>query len=177
MSRITIGLLIGSIRQARQSQKAAEALLPLLKEVADVRMIDLQELQLPIFDDGLQHKGKEALLRVYKEIDGLILVTPEYNHALPGVVKNAIDYAREKELMHKPVAIVAASAGRWGGARAAEAAHIPLAGVGMIVLPDKLLTPDIHSFDAHHPPEWWLEAAKKFISTNIPLMEALRKHV
>jgi chromate reductase, NAD(P)H dehydrogenase (quinone) len=57
-----------------------------------------------------------------KEADALLIATPEYNYSIPGVLKNAIDAASrpyaDKVFDGKPVAVMSASIGRLGGARA-----------------------------------------------------------
>lgn len=52
--------------------------------------------------------------------DGLVIVTPEYNHGYPGVLKSVLDTLL-KEYIHKAVALVGVSAGPWGGTRVIEA--------------------------------------------------------
>jgi len=60
--------------------------------------------------------------RKIKEADALLIVTPEYNYSIPGVLKNAIDWASrphgDNSFESKPVAIMSASTGILGGARA-----------------------------------------------------------
>ncbi len=92
----------------------------------DAELLDLTEYNLPNFDEAASprfnpnRKPQGVLgrwLGKLAEADGLIIVTPEYNHAIPGALKNAIDYV-DYQLAKKPVAIV--SYGTVGGARAAE---------------------------------------------------------
>jgi NAD(P)H-dependent FMN reductase len=52
--------------------------------------------------------------------DGLVIVTPEYNHGYPGTLKSVLDLLL-KEYIHKAVAFVGVSAGPWGGTRVIEA--------------------------------------------------------
>ena len=95
--------MIGSIRKERKTIKAANALLMLLKaKGVEPIVLDLQELDLPMFDDGIEHDGRTKLLETYKAMDGLIIVSPEYNQSVPGVVKNAIDYDRKISFLPNP---------------------------------------------------------------------------
>jgi chromate reductase len=71
--------------------------------------------------------------------DGLLVATPEYNHSLPGVLKNAIDWlsraAPLEVLAGKPVAIIGASSGRWGTRLAQAAVRQVLTATEAVVMP------------------------------------------
>lgn len=81
---------------------------------------------IPMYDADLDVEGGPAPVRAFKErvaaAHGLILATPEYNYGIPGVLKNALDWASRPAyrsvLAHKPVAIVGASGSSVGTARA-----------------------------------------------------------
>jgi chromate reductase len=78
--------------------------------------------QIPPFDaDAEAGGGPEAVRRLRDRVrraSGLLIATPEYNHSIPGVLKNALDWLSrpgpDEVLIGKPVAVVGASAGRWG---------------------------------------------------------------
>jgi chromate reductase len=82
---------------------------------------------IPMFNEDTEQgeaAGVHALRSAVAMADGLLLATPEYNHSLPGVLKNAIDWLSRgspSALVDKPVAIIGASAARWG-TRLAQAA-------------------------------------------------------
>ena len=59
---------------------------------------------------------RDAIIRA----DGLVIVTPEYNHGYPGSLKSVLDLLL-KEYIHKAVALVGVSSGPWGGTRVIEA--------------------------------------------------------
>ncbi len=163
-----IAVMIGSIRKERQSDKPANVLAEYLKGLGvHVKVLDLQKLDLPMFDDGIEHDGRTELLEAYQRMDGIIIVTPEYNHSIPSPVKNAIDYARDKELMGKPMASVGTSRGHWGGARVLpELRHI-WTGAGGISLPVSLQTPMVTEFDESNPPEKWIEGMEGFVQNTL----------
>ncbi len=77
---------------------------------------------IPPFDEDLEAgTGPEAVRSLRRRVagaDGLLIATPEYNWSMPGVLKNAIDWLSrpgpEEVLIGKPVAVIGASAGRWG---------------------------------------------------------------
>jgi chromate reductase, NAD(P)H dehydrogenase (quinone) len=74
----------------------------------------------PLFNEDLEARAPEGVARLRQQVaaaDGLLIATPEYNQSIPGVLKNAIDWLSrppEEVLVGKPVAVVGASAGRWG---------------------------------------------------------------
>lgn len=86
---------------------------------------------IPLFDEDLEREsvgGPIAVQKLRDSIaagDGLLIATPEYNHSVPGVLKNAIDWLSRptpvEVLNGKPVAIIGASGGPWG-TRLAQAA-------------------------------------------------------
>lgn len=161
MQELNILLITASIREGRQTPKVAEALrqkLALQKNI-NLSQIDLWELNLPFFTDTEPTGPALTLLEAYKKADGIIIVTPEYNHSIPAAAKNMIDYAVEKELYGKPLMQVGVSSKNFGGVRAIkELAHIWHA-VGGIALPVFLPTPFVTEFDAANPPKDWSERA------------------
>jgi NAD(P)H-dependent FMN reductase len=125
----TISLIVGSTRQGRFSEKAAEWTRANLaqREGLQVKVLDLRDFALPFFDQpappampGRPPYADPAVQKWTAEIassDGFIFVTPEYNHSVPAVLKNAIDWVYP-EWNRKAAAFV--SYGGAGGARAVE---------------------------------------------------------
>jgi NAD(P)H-dependent FMN reductase len=122
-----LGIIIGATRQGRQSQKQAQWVYNTAIELEDVEaeIVDLKDYPMPFFDEPISPRynpNREIDLRAQRwlkkleEFDAYVFVTPEYNHSIPGVLKNAIDYITW-EMSRKPAAIV--SHGSAGGARAA----------------------------------------------------------
>lgn len=165
---LKVAVMIGSIRKDRQSIKPAEVIVGLLKERhIDPIVLDLQELNLPVFDDGLESASRTTLLETYKKMDGLILVTPEYNHGIPGCVKNAIDFARNGELKDKPMTLVTVSNGGWGGIRAVDHIRQCWFGNAGLALRHNLQTRNVKEFDAENPDAAWLRLANNFIEDSL----------
>jgi chromate reductase len=105
---------------------------------------------IPMFDADMEADGDPtaviALKRAIGEADALLIATPEYNHCVPGVLKNAIDWAsrpaRASVLSGRPVAVMGASPGRGGTARAQAQLRDGLTYTGSLVLPlPELLVP------------------------------------
>ena len=117
---LRIPVVAGSVRRGRQSIRAARfAVDRLVRSGADATLVDLAELNLPIMEERL-HKRDDpppGLVRFSDTIasaDAVVIVSPEYNGSMPGVLKNALDYIYG-EWFRKPVGIVTVSAGGYGG--------------------------------------------------------------
>jgi NAD(P)H-dependent FMN reductase len=115
-----IPLILGTPRQGRRSEHAARFVLEETKKRAGVEteLIDVRALGLSMDDAGEQIKIPEFSEKV-KRCDALIIVTPEYNHGYPGMLKHALDTNLE-EYIHKAVGLCGVSAGPFGGSRVIE---------------------------------------------------------
>ncbi|MDO5703711.1 MAG: NADPH-dependent FMN reductase [Paracoccus sp. (in: a-proteobacteria)] len=126
-----LGTLTGSLRAESYSRRVALAVADLIPE--DARISELPSVGLlPHFDQDLLADGVPQsvanLSQALAEQDGLVLVSPEYNWSIPGVLKNALDWLSRLHpmpLKDLPVLIVTASPGLLGGARA----HAPIRNV------------------------------------------------
>lgn len=150
-SPIKIKVIIGSTRQNRFSEKPAYWIFgeAKKKEGVDVELLDLRDYPMPFFDEPVSpsmsggkysHEVVKKWAAKIKDGDAFIVVTPEYNHGYPAVLKNALD-SIFSEWNKKPVGFV--GYGNAGGARSVEqlrqvtielcmvpirnALHIPLA--------------------------------------------------
>lgn len=104
---------------------------------------------IPLFDEDLEAAtagGPESVARLRAKVasaDGLLIATPEYNHSIPGVLKNAIDWlSREAAgdvLAGKPTAVIGASGGPWGTRLAQAALRQVLFATGSPALPGPAL--------------------------------------
>jgi NAD(P)H-dependent FMN reductase len=115
-----IPLILGTARQGRQSEHAARFVFQQTKERPGVEteVIDVRTLPMKLDDAGEQMKDPKFAATI-ERCDGLIIVTPEYNHGCPGLLKHALDMCL-KEYIHKAVGICGVSAGPFGGARVIE---------------------------------------------------------
>ncbi len=122
-TKLFIPLLLGTNRKDRQSEHVANWVLKQLegrKEI-ETMLFDVRDFKLPTDDYGRAiaddfPEWRDAMIKA----DGLVIVSPEYNHAYPGNLKSVIDLLL-KEYIHKAVAFVGVSAGPWGGTRVVEA--------------------------------------------------------
>jgi NAD(P)H-dependent FMN reductase len=115
-----IPLILGTVRRDRMSRHVANFVLSELAKFAQVEteLIDICDLNLPNDDAGEQIKHPEFSAKC-ERADGLLIVTPEYNHGYPGMLKHALD-TNLKEYIHKAVGVCAVSRGGFGGTRVIE---------------------------------------------------------
>jgi chromate reductase, NAD(P)H dehydrogenase (quinone) len=121
---IHILAIAGSLRTESFNRKALQIAKKIASELgADVREMDLKTLALPVFDGDLRAHGfPESVVTLKHAIeaaDVLLIATPEYNHSIPGPLKNAIDWASDKTnpFSGKTAAIFGASTGLFGTLR------------------------------------------------------------
>jgi chromate reductase len=115
--------IAGSLRRKSYNRAALQAAQALVPKDAVLDIIDLDGI--PVFseDDERQPPAKvvEFKKRI-READAILFVTPEYNYSIPGGLKNAIDWASrpygDSAWTGKPAAVMGASIGRLGTARA-----------------------------------------------------------
>jgi NAD(P)H-dependent FMN reductase len=121
-----IGIIIGSTRPGRNGEKVAQWVYEHAQARGDVayELIDLADHPLPHLDEAIppsmgsyQNEHTKQWAATIASFDGFVIVTPEYNHAPSGVLKNALDYIYA-EWNNKAVAFV--SYGAAGGVRAVE---------------------------------------------------------
>ena len=122
MSELFLPMLLGTNRKVRKSVFAAHWLLGEMQKRPEIetQLFDVADFALPHDDYGQEIKEqfpewRDAIIRA----DGLVIVTPEYNHGYPGTLKAVLDLLL-REYIHKAVAFVGVSAGPWGGTRVIE---------------------------------------------------------
>lgn len=137
MNNVKIGLFLGSTRPGRVSEKVATWVESLLDgKEASFERIDLRDYPLPYVREG-ENEALVAFKKKIDELDGFVFISPEYNHAIPAVFKNALDSAYV-EWKHKSAGIIAY--GFAGGARVTEQLRAVLGGFGLAdVQPHTLL--------------------------------------
>lgn len=127
MARPRIAVLLGTTREGRLSARVAEWVLDRLTalDLFEVEPLDLRDHPLPFFDGrppahSLREYPTEQVARLGRRLDaadGFVVLTGEYNHGYPAVLKNAIDHTFV-EWRRKPIAFI--GWGNVGGARAIE---------------------------------------------------------
>ncbi len=113
----------GSLRKNSFNKAILRAALELAPKDVKIEAFDLEGI--PVFNQDLElqvpKKVKEFKAKI-RDADAILIATPEYNYSVPGVLKNAIDWASrpygDNSFQGKPVALMSASNGILGGARA-----------------------------------------------------------
>lgn len=112
--------IVGSLRKDSYNLKVANFIKERYKDKLDIEILLLNDIVL--FNEDIEENPPEEV-KVFKEkiknSDGILFVTPEYNHSIPGVLKNALDWCSrvERVMVGKPTFIVGASNGSIGTAR------------------------------------------------------------
>src|SRR5712692_6438244 len=129
-----IPVILGTARQGRESENAARFVFDQTKKRAGVEseFIDVCKLPMKLDDAGEQMKDPKFSATIQR-CDGLIIVTPEYNHGYPGLLKHALDMNLE-EYIHKAVGICGVSAGPFGGARVIEGLLPVMRELGLVTI-------------------------------------------
>lgn len=132
MSKLYIPVLAGTTRQQRKSIYAAR----LVAEVGntfdeiETELIDPKDFNFP--GDGNDPEGKDPRYTdITARAHGFFIVSPEYNHSIPGSLKRMLD-SELKNYVHKPVAFAGVSSGQWGGVRGIEALVTSVREMGLV---------------------------------------------
>ena len=123
---------------------------------AEVTLIDLRDLPLPLYDGDLEAAGfpenAKKLKRLFLDHQGLLISSPEYNSSISGVLKNAIDWVSRSEpgegalacFVDKVAALLSASPGALGGLRGLVHLRAILGNIKVLVLPDQIAVSKAH---------------------------------
>jgi NAD(P)H-dependent FMN reductase len=131
---LKLQVIVGSTREGRQSDAVLRWLAPAARAhgAFEVEVLDLRDWPLPLFQETMATIGdfrnptySQPIVKAWNqkvsEGDAFLFVTAEYNHSVPGVLKNAIDSVFVSfGFRHKPAGFVGYSGGAVGGARAVE---------------------------------------------------------
>ena len=151
MDKVFIPALLGTNRKERRSAHVADWLVREMSKRPDIetKLFDVQDFNLPQDDYGTQIKDAFPEWRdSITKSDGLVVITPEYNHGYPGSLKSVLDLLL-KEYIHKAVGLVGVSAGPWGGTRVIESLVPVVRELGLAVTFTDLNFPVVQNkFDA-----------------------------
>lgn len=129
---LRIGVIPGSTRPGRFADKPLAWLMGIATKLEGVtfEIVDLRDYPMPFFDEPRspmrappQNEVARAWAKKLGELDGFVFVTPEYNHSIPAVLKNSLDWVYH-ELNRKPATFV--GYGNAGGARGIEQLRLML---------------------------------------------------
>jgi len=155
VDKLLLPVLLGTNRKDRNSVHPAKWLVGEMQKRPEIetRLFDVSEFALPQNDYG---QGLKDLFPEWRDTiikaDGLVIVTPEYNHGYPGILKAVLDLLL-REYIHKAVAFVGVSAGLWGGTRVIEAMVPMVRELGLAATFSDLNFPKVQkTFDAEGKP-------------------------
>lgn len=146
--------IAGSLRRDSHNTKLLRAAAGLLPPGAEIDVLDPEALRaIPHYDEDLRAVGEPASVTALREkvaqADAILVSTPEYNHSVPGALKNAIDWLSrplaDSPFNTKDVAVVGASTGMFGAVWAQADARRVLAAVGARVIDAEL--PVVHAHE------------------------------
>ncbi len=118
---MNIVVLVGSLRKESYNMQLAKTMQERYKEKMNLEIADIRSL--PHFDQDEENNPPQSV-KEFKEAvsnaDGVVIITPEYNWSIPGVLKNALDWASrvDKVFIGKPVMALGATMGMLGTVRA-----------------------------------------------------------
>lgn len=122
--KISIAVIIGSLRKDSYNRMLFNAAQKLI-DPSEAVLKEVNISNLPLFNQDLENDLLHPVVELkdeIKEADAVLFITPEYNYSIPGVLKNAIDWASrphgDNSWSEKPVAIMGASIGGFGTLRA-----------------------------------------------------------
>jgi chromate reductase len=148
--------IAGSLRQGSYNRALLRAAIELAP--ADLRIEPFDRLgELPLYDADAEARGVPdavaALKTAMRQADGILIATPEYNHSIPGVLKNAIDWASrpagQAAYDGKPIGIIGATPGRGATIRAQAALRQSLGADALLLgKPEVLIAQAAGKFDS-----------------------------
>ena len=163
MNQPKIVAFAGSTRTASFNKKLVSLAADAARAAgADVTVVDLRDLALPLFDEDVEAasglpEGAKKFKALLRASDGFLIASPEYNSSITAALKNAIDWASRAESNDEPplaaykgkvAALCSASPGALGGLRGLVHLRAILGNIGMIVLPDQVCISTAHeAFD------------------------------
>jgi NAD(P)H-dependent FMN reductase len=158
---IKIAVIIGSTRPGRNGEAVAKWVYEIAQKRTDAEfeLVDIKDFNLPLLDEPVppimsqySKPHTKAWAAKIGSFDGYVFVTPEYNHGIPGALKNAVDFLF-REWNDKAAGFV--SYGGASGARGVEQLRLVLAEVQMATVRNQVLLSmfnDFENFSIFKPP-------------------------
>ena len=118
--------IAGSLRKNSFNKQLLQAATKLLPKAAQLELFGIDDI--PLYNQDVEVSGIPEAVKRFKEriesADAILIATPEYNHSYPGILKNAIDWGSrpygQNSFNGKPVAVISASPGTFGGVGAQD---------------------------------------------------------
>lgn len=182
---LKIGIIQGSVREGRNGDAVAKWMLDFANKRNDqnveYELVDLADYRLPFLGENLPESEKaaaEATIKAWSEkiasFDGYIFITPEYNHAIGGALKNALDYLNP-EVNNKAAGFV--GYGSLGGTRAHENLRLILGELQVADVRTAVtfsLMADFENFSVFKPADYHADNANQMLDQVIAWSSALQ---
>lgn len=165
-----VPVILGTAREGRQSEKAAEYLLKKVREFGfETELIDVKDYLFKFTGNNVSKVRR--LGEKIRRCDGLVIVSPEYNHGYPGELKIMLD-SLYSEYANKPVAVCGVSVGGFGGVRVVEALKLVLIALRTVPIYNSVYFSNI---DKGVSDELYSEFVKKMLEELEWYIKALKK--
>ncbi|GAB7071123.1 NAD(P)H-dependent oxidoreductase [Mycobacterium hodleri] len=160
MADVKVLVLVGSLRAASLNRQLAQVASETAPAGVSLQLFDRLG-ELPFYNEDVDGDGVaeavQALRLAAAEADAALVVTPEYNGSIPGVLKNAIDWLSRPygngALSGKPLAVIGTALGQYGGVWAHDETRKSFGVAGPRVVEDVKLSLPATIFDGKHPRE------------------------
>ena len=160
MSDTKVLVLLGSLRAASINRQLAELAVETAPDGVSLQLFDRLG-ELPFYNEDIDNdevaEAVAALRAVAADADAALVVTPEYNGSIPGVLKNAIDWLSrpfgDSALKDKPLAVVGSAGGQYGGVWAHDETRKSFGIAGPRVVEELKLSVPLKALDGKHPRE------------------------
>jgi NAD(P)H-dependent FMN reductase len=160
MSDVKVLVLLGSLRAASINRQLAELAVESAPDGVSLQLFDRLG-ELPFYNEDIDNadapESVTALRAAAAAADAALVVTPEYNGSIPGVLKNAIDWLSrpygDGALNDKPLAVVGTALGQFGGVWGHDETRKSFGVAGARVVEDLKLSVQAATFDGKHPRE------------------------
>ncbi|KAA0091463.1 NAD(P)H-dependent oxidoreductase [Mycolicibacterium sp. P1-18] len=160
MADVKVLVLVGSLRAASLNRQLAQVATETAPAGVSLQLFDRLG-ELPFYnedeDGDVVAEAVDALRLAAAEADAALVVTPEYNGSIPGVLKNAIDWLSRPygngALNGKPLAVIGTALGQFGGVWAHDETRKSFGIAGPKVVEDVKLSLPATIFDGKHPRE------------------------
>ena len=140
-----IPVILGTAREGRQSEKVVKFVLgEVSKAGIETELLDVREYRIPATDSSGSSAIAKKLESKINIADGLIIVSPEYNHGYPGELKMMLDLLY-KQYFNKPLGICGVSIGILGGARMVEQLRLVAIELHMVNIRESLYFPMVQN--------------------------------
>lgn len=160
MADVKVLVLVGSLRAASLNRQLAEVATETAPAGVSLHLFDRLG-ELPFYNEDVDGDGVDEVVQALRlaaaEADAALVVTPEYNGSIPGVLKNAIDWLSRPygagALNGKPLAVIGTALGQYGGVWAHDETRKSFGVAGPKVIEDVKLSLPAAIFDGKHPRE------------------------